>query len=368
MKKGYQLIIALFSLFLMGCEEYYIPELKPADQLLVVEGQLTNKNEPFTVQVSRTVSFDSRLNYQAERKATVNLLSWGGEIYGTKEISNGVYKTTSNVNAKVGEFYYLQIITKEGVEYRSEVEVLLPPTEIAAVQLVDTIAREINYDYWGDPFVKDQKGIQVQVLPEKPTSENVGFIYRWNALVNYYVLCGTPPNEYSFYCWKNMSTSQIYVYDHYTGDTGNKLILDDLSFLSYYALSPQPIDSSRFYLGDVENLLPIAKNYTTGFYYRVQQYTVSNEGASFWKQVKRQSEATGKLFDPVEEQLTTNIYCVSDSTIKALGFFNTASVTEKIIKVGLLTGSLNNYYQIDYMPTSESHEDCYLSIKPDFWF
>jgi hypothetical protein len=372
MRSKYILILALFSLLIWGCEDYYVPELQSVEQALVVECQLTNLNEFVTIRLGRTVPFDKRSYFFAERHATVTLRSVSGEEFATKEVLNGVYQTIEKVAPRVGEGYFLKMITKDGLEYQSRVEEMMPPTDIANIQLADTIVREVSMDYWGDPYVNNFPGVQISVLPEKPLREDVGFIYKWNALVNYYVLCGAPPMEYSFYCWKNMVSSLVYNYDFNDDETGNQLILDDVNFLSYYALSPQPIDSSRFFVKNQQTkkneIVPIAKNYSTGFYYRLRQYTVTNSGAEFWKGVKKQSEATGKLFDPVEEQLSTNIFCVTDPSVPAFGFFNTAAVVEKILKIDLTTKGFENVSQIDIMPVTEMEEDCLLFEKPDFWF
>jgi len=373
MKFNIQYIITIVSLFLWGCEDVYVPELETTENALVVECQLTDREEFVNIKLSRTVPFEDRSYFFGERQAQVYLKSVGGEQYEAKEVSKGNYQTSVQVKPKIGEGYYLYIRTKDSLEYQSDVEIMMPPSDVEDIHLTDTISRQINTDYWGNPYVTDFEGIMISVLPTVPEDPNVGFLYKWNALINYYILCDVPPKSYSFYCWKNVNSSLIYIYDYNERETNNQLILDDLHFLSYYGISPQPIDSSRFSILNPmtkkPELLPISSAYSTSFYYRLRQYTITKKGADFWKGVKRQSEATGKLFDPVEEQLITNIHCITDEAVPAFGFFNTASFSERIIRVHLKPHNFTDIYEIDVMPVSDSDEDCgIVGEKPDFWY
>ena len=232
----------------------------------------------------------------------------------------------------------------------------MPATNpLDSIYLSDSIFKEVNYDYWGDPIVKDYNGIDISVKP-KTTEEGVGFIYKWNALVNYFV--ETSNNNY--YCWKVMSPNAVYVYDYAKDDYTNELPLGDVHFLSYQRLSPLPIDTSRF-KGTISDA------YSSSFYYHLSQYAITRDGTKFWRSVKNQSEASGKLFDPVEEQIVGNIYCVSDSSKIAFGYFNTSSFSEKFITVKLTTNSFTDVKTVNIIPVTQSDEDCY-SQQPDFWY
>jgi len=137
--------------------------------------------------------------------------------------------------------------------------------------------------------------------------------------------------------------------------------LSDIHFLSYYSLGALPIDSSRFEL-------PLDEVGTSSIYYKLNQFTITKEGSKFWRSVKSQSEASGKLFDPIEDQIYGNIHCVSDSSIIAFGYFNTASYSDKVIAVKLGVNKIDAVKVVDFMPIPVSDEDCFLGGKPEFWF
>jgi hypothetical protein len=328
---------------------------------IVVEGMLTDQNEFTTIKITRSTSFNNESYYFGEKSAIVTIESESGKSYPTSEISRGNYQTKEPVQTTVGEGYFVKIITSDKIEYRSEIEKMMTATPIDSIYLTDSIFRDISYNYYGDPIVKDYAGITFSVVPKEPAEKEVGFLYKWNALVNYYVSSAFMASEYHYYCWKQMYSNLIYVYDYVHDDYINELPLGDLHSLSFYNLSPLPLDSSRF------NPL-VTGAYSTSFYYHLRQYTITKDGSRFWRSVKNQSEASGKLFDPVEEQIIGNIYCVTDSSKLVFGFFNTASFSDKIIGVQLMHDKHGKVKRVDVMPIAPSAEDCLLNESPDFWY
>lgn len=361
MKKSIHYIYILIFIALWGCEDYYVPEIDRAPNSLVVEGILTDKHEQLTVKLSRTIPFDDRSYFYGERNARVTLQSKSGENFNMREYASGYYITNDSVQAREGELYRLYIKTDEGDVYTSDWEIMMGHNDIAEIQYVDSVYKEVNYDYWGDPFVTDFNGIFVSVMPEPPSDSNVGYLYKWNSLINYYVYSSEGMNSYSYYCWKKMYSNTLYVYDHNESQTGHSIILDNLHFMSYYSLYPNHLDTARF---DGE----IQQAYSTSFYYLLEQYTITKRGTEFWKGVKRQSEATGKLFDPVEEDIITNMHCDSDTNKLCLGYFNTASFSEMIMRVGITNKKIRDVVQFSYFPMPKETEDCLLGEQTEFWY
>jgi hypothetical protein len=360
--KRYRFYIFLFLLLgFWGCESYYNPEIEQFPNALVVEGMLTDQNEFVKIKLTRSAAFNDNSYFLREKKATVTIESESGKSYSTTEISQGVYQTTEPVQTTYGEGYWVKIKTLGGDEYHSKVEKMMPATPIDSIYLTDSIFRDISYDYWGDPVVNDYGGITFSVLPHEPAEKEVGFLYKWNALVNYYVGSSFQGADFHYYCWKQLESSAIYVYDYVHDNYINDLPLGDLHSLAFYTLSPLPIDSTRFN--------PILNSaYSTSFYYHLSQYTITKDGSKFWRSVKNQGEASGKLFDPVEEQIVGNILCVSDTSKVAFGYFNTASFSDKVIGIQLMYNKHGDVKKVDVMPFSPSDEDCILDSKPDFWY
>ena len=373
MKLNLTYITGIILILIVGCQEYYEPKIDHKSGNLVVEAMLTDRKDIFTVKLSRTIAHNQSLKYSWEKNAEVFVLSVNGESYNFEENSEGTYKSVDSIEAKTGEAYYLHIITNDGNEYMSEVEEMVEPCNIDKIQITDTTTVEVTYDAWQDTHTTNVKGINISVMPSTPTQPDVGFLYQWNSLINYEVISTDKMYMYYYYCWFKLKSSHYQVYNYNNKESGYSLGSDKLDFYSYYGdLSPQPIDSSRF-IPDVKKI------YTSSFYYLLRQYTITLAGASFWKSVKAQSEVTGKLFDPVEEQIPTNIYCITDTTKEAFGFFNTAAYTAKILLVRIVADSLlfkkniPDYYpyeikEVNVFPVPEKAEDCLLNEVTEFWY
>lgn len=353
------ILLITIVLLLEGCETYFEPKTEEMPRALVVEAMLTDEPGYFTLKLSRTSPFEGRSYVINERKAVVKMWSSEGESYYFYEYAAGHYRTTDSVTTVPGRGYKLWIETSNGEIYRSETQVMPQKTPIEEIVLTDSIYREVNYNYWGEPYVYDFEGIFFSVKPGEPGSTENGFLYQWNSLINYYVYSAELPIEYHYYCWKKHASAGIYVYSYYEGLSGNKLMLDDLHFLSYYNISPHPLDSSRF-----DGVVQSATSYS--MYYLLKQYTINGDAADFWRSVKRQSEAGGKLFDPVEEEISTNIYCESNPDLNAHGFFCTASASQQVIAVKLGYRQIRSVYEVNFFPDPAEYEAC-LNEWPEFW-
>ncbi|HOO84168.1 MAG TPA: DUF4249 family protein [Prolixibacteraceae bacterium] len=353
------LIIITLALLTYGCEDFFVPEIEQTPRSLVVEAILTDEPGYCDVKLSRTSEFSDRSYYYGERGAEVYIWSQIGESFGFTEISSGVYRSNDSITTQPGLNYLLYIKTKDGNTFMSEPQKMQEKCDIEEIVLRDSVMREVNYNYWGEPYVRDFEGISFNVKPALPKKPDAGFIYQWGSLINYLVFSSEPPAEFYYYCWKLYNNRTFFVYDYYQDLSEQSMILDDLHFMSYYTISPEPLDSSRF-----EGTVQSAISYS--IYYKLKQYTINTEAAKFWRSVKRQGEASGKLFDPLEEEIGSNIYCQTDSSICAYGFFNTASVTEKIVKVKLGTREIRSVEMGDTFPVVDNTEGC-LNQPTDFW-
>ncbi|MFA9392918.1 MAG: DUF4249 domain-containing protein [Prolixibacteraceae bacterium] len=361
MKLNFQHIFLIGLLALWGCEDYYVPEIDQMPNSLVVEAMLTDQAKPMTLKLSRTNPFDGRNYLRGERDANVTLYANSGESFSFHEYSSGNYISYDTIRAVTGEAYHLRIVTSDGEDYRSDQEIMMAHNEIDKVHFSDSTLKEINYNYWGEPFVTDFKGINISVVPEKPMNTEVGYLYRWSSLINYYVYATQGMLEYSYFCWKKMNSNSLYVYDYNESDQGNNLILDNLHFLSYYTVYPNNLDSSRF-----EGI--VQSTYASSFYYYLEQYTITKKGADFWKSVKKQSDATGKLFDPVEEEIESNFHCLSNPDLRCFGIFNTASYSKRIVLVDIGIRKVESYFTVQSFPVPKKDDECMLNEKADYWY
>lgn len=83
-------------------------------------------------------------------------------------------------------------------------------------------------------------------------------------------------------------------------------------------------------VGRVDNLelfdTDINFKFGEGFYFIINQYTISEAAFEYWNQVKILTERTGSMFDDPVGEVTTNIRNITNPENRAYGFFFAASV------------------------------------------
>jgi hypothetical protein len=354
------LSIVFICTFFWACEEPFSPKIDYTEQFLVVESQLSDKPQRLKLKLSRSIPFDDRTHFEAERNAGVWLWDAFNNYTQLIEQSPGDYITRDTLYPAAGEEYFIHIITQDDEQYYSERVKIPDPVAIDTVAFIDSTKREINHNYYGEPFVRDFGGFYASVLPSVPQNNDVGFLYNWGAVVNYRVTCEEMGMTFTYYCWKKLYSNTLYIYDYNRGNTNNAIIFDDIHFISDYDISPLPIDSSRFDL-------PITQAIPTTFYYRIEQHTISADAADFFREIENQSKAGGKLFDPLEQEIGTNINCYTDPSKKAYGYFYAASSQTRVFLVDLTVNKITNITEVDTMPAPDVIETC-LDTIPNFWY
>ncbi|HKM93523.1 MAG TPA: DUF4249 family protein, partial [Prolixibacteraceae bacterium] len=210
MKIRYNILALIITLStLCGCEEYYSPEIEDLSGALVVEAMLTDQPDYFTIKLSRTSVFDSRSYFNSERNAKIYMITSEEDMYYFYESTGGYYRSYDSIYTTPGLSYHIYITTSDGAGYMSHDVTMPEPCNIDQIELQDSIYREVNYNYWGEPYVKDFEGILFSVKPSEPTDSDVGFLYEWNALVNYRIESSNGPFEYNYFCWKKLKSNLI---------------------------------------------------------------------------------------------------------------------------------------------------------------
>ena len=364
MKLKLKNIIIIFLFTTLSCEEYFVPDTNAKSGALVVEAILTDQKEIFSVVLSRSINYKYKMYYIYERYAKVTLCSASGEKYALKPSYQGHYhyESIDSIEAKTGESYYLHILTNDGFEYQSDLETMMLANPVEGVKAIDSTLTNTTYDSWGYPLINEEKGISITASPAKPARTDIGFIYKWDLLANFYLKTVEGMLYREYYCWYKDSSKVISIYHHSLAEHIDSMLYDNAGFLGYERrLFPKEPDTTR-YLGS------IAKIYTSSFYFQVKQYTITKAGADFWESVRAQSEATGKLFDPIEENISTNIRCINHSSQPTYGFFNTAACSSKTILVKINEGKITKINMIDFFPKPDEKENYSLKYKTDIWF
>lgn len=347
------------ALLLLACEEPFIPDLEGGKASLVVNGMISLEAGPVSLELTRAVPYNENQKMKAEKDAIVTLMDGNGQSWSMKEYTDGYYETIDSVYPQAGESYFIEIETSDGHRYQSAPDTMPCPAVIMTVSFIDSVYTSILYDAWGQPYLNTSKGCYVSVQPETRQNSKNGFLYQWNALSNYFVVSESEEYTFWYYCWNEIVSNSYFLYDQSKVKNTGLLLPDELYFMSYHFLSPLPLDSSRF-----EGT--VASAHTQSFYYHLRQYTLSESGQKYWKSIMQQSEASGKLFDPVDAQVSSNMLCLSNPAINVHGAFLAAPYHDRLLAVTLRHNQLDTFYEIDFFPNAPADEAC-MSEKTPFW-
>jgi hypothetical protein len=192
------------------------------------------------------------------------------------------------------------------------------------------------------------------------------FRYNNSQLIEY----GIPAERGHFYCWRTVTDNNLrFTNEKYTSSSIN-IYKQEVStsppstMMLVFALIPCP---------DKPDSVCFSDSLITHWEYKriveVNQYRLNDDSYEYYKKVKAQSDAEGKLFDPVISQFKGNISCVNEPSKTVLGLFeasNLLTMSYVIDRHGV--GSKITITQIDNLPP---HVPAGITFeyenRPDFW-
>ena len=218
------------------------------------------------------------------------------------------YQTPSDFKGEISNTYTLEIVTKEDKIYRSEPQTIVPTPAIDSILLA----------------FKELPSLD----PIMPASA-VEVFSRWQ----------DPINEENFYFWRINGIYKIFTpdlsdeirccpYDPIDGGAKDCWIIEDNIIGNETAFSDFQVDGQLVTqpVGLIEDdgfrfsdrfFLPPDKLY----HVEVEQYMVPEEAFLFNEKVKILSEINGEIFDPPPLEVRGNIFNVSDSGERVIGYF-----------------------------------------------
>lgn len=284
-----------------GCVEPYQPSVVSQDyKYLVVDGYIDLVNEFATVELSRTLPLYSKDPVPPETNATVSIESDNGSVVILEESKSGFYEKR-NVAFSASQQYRLIIRTTDNQEYQSDYITIKSTPQIDSV-------------YWE----AENDGLRIYVNTHDDTGNSR--YYKWKfhetwqysssfssflKLVNGKVV--TRPQEESINtCWGSNSSKNILV-----GSSGNL----KLDVIDHYLIT---------------NVAP-GRKLSEKYSILVSQQAITKEAYDYWQQLQQTTESLGSLFDPMPYELSGNIRCTSNPSLRVLGYFSGGSTTEKRI-------------------------------------
>jgi hypothetical protein len=292
----------IYSLFLLvlithSCVEPFYPEIEAYENILVVDGFITDENRPYLVKLSRSFSYGEYKHYPVQG-ALIVIQDENGESFELEEESPGsYYSDATRLTGIEGNQYQLHVILDNGKVYESDWVVLkkAPPIERFDIQF--------ERKETPDPQVFNE-GIQVYLNSHDLQNDTWYYRWEWEETWEFTVPMQVPSvNKYR--CWQSDVSRSIMIESsrHLTSD---KVIDFPIHFVS--------AGSNR-----LRNLYSL----------QVKQHAISQSAYEFWKMQEDLGENAGTLFDPIPTAIPGNIYCIDDPEEPVLGYFEASGVSTR---------------------------------------
>ncbi len=305
-------LVCLVVIF-TSCVDEFWPNVDKYERLLVVDGLLTNGDDPVKVSLSLTSSIND-IEFIPLVGAEVYITDENQGETSLTETESGTYLVLdSSFSGHIGNSYQLHVVLPDGRNYISDTCRLLPPSPIDSVYgLPESFNIEnVNNDLHGVQFYVDFHND----LPEKyfhlwkltqtykyKSSFNIDFL--WIGEIIPY------PNPDSLRsCWRTSQVNDIFIFSSKYLD-GN----DITRFPLVYTSTKTKKLSIRYSL-------------------HVDQLSISENAFDFWNALKEQNLDQGNLYSHQPIQIRGNMHNVQDPNESVLGYFTVAGITKKRIYV-----------------------------------
>lgn len=308
------LILSLgFLITILTCIDPYVPELEKYENILVVEGMITDENSSYVVRLSKTLK-DLDAEPSAIVDATVFISDNAGSECKLKHISGGEYRTDSTFFRGIaGRSYVLHIITNEGAEYVSDQCTMMDVPEIDSIWF----KKDLEFVNNGS---EANEGLQIYLKSKKG---DINRYYRWSFDETWLFKVPTAKKaiyidektilmttDFNEYCWKSKKSDAIII---------NSVYSEASDRIGY-----QPI---CFIASDRSDRLMIK------YSINVKQYSISKNEFDFWENMKKINESGSDIFASQPFTVTSNIHNKNDPSERVLGYFQVSSVTQKRINL-----------------------------------
>ncbi len=293
-------ILSLMALS-AGCITRFIPDTDETEELLVVEGVITDElGVNNTVRLSKSQPLGSFNAYVAVPDCQVRIEDDLGNSFTMHETLPGTYSTYPwEFRGEVGRIYTLYI--DAGNAFETRYTYMSSPMEMKPVPPIDTIwyEKQVMPGTAGSSHLEE--GCQVYLNTTDP--DGLCKYYRWDFSETWEILL--PYDVTNNRCWI----------------TGNS---QSINIKSTSALTQDRIE--QYPINLVTNETDRLK---IKYSMEINQYSVSEDEFGYWKRLQNISEDVGGLYDLIPSSITGNIFCVEDPGQRVLGYFSVSAKSSK---------------------------------------
>ncbi len=297
-----------WTLLLAGCiERIDLDESLSGERLLVVDGRITNADEPYSVRLTYTSPTLQTFEGEALTGAEVYITDEEGARADLFEAGSGEYITDpSAFRGQVGKTYQLHVVSPSGETYISS------PETMPAVPPIDSI-------YYA--------------LASQNYQSSLGTILqRWG--VQFYLDAGSDADRAAYYQWDWRET-----YSFIAPLARPMQLVIPLCFRSgsqaryLNVASTEDLRTDRIAKREINFVAKSGLQLQRRYSLLVRQYAITEQAYRFWANVQQQQIDGGSVFAPPPAPIPGNVRSVTNDRERVLGYFQVSAVTEKRIFV-----------------------------------
>jgi hypothetical protein len=296
-----KLLILSFLLILSvsGCVVPYIPEISDKEELIVVQGLITDQPGVNTIKLSKSRPLWNRETLANLKGCLVWITDNEGNSDTLKEtLTEGVYITNqAKFRGQIGRTYVLHVKTNKAfgrLSYESMAMKMNPVPPVDSVYYVKEVF---------DLGQKSTEGCRIFLNTHDPY--NQCRFYRWKYTETWeFHLPYNVPNRV---CWISAESREIFI--------KNAAILGENRV-------------NGFPLVTIEN--PVDR-LSIKYSILVNQYSLNEDEYIYWERFRNMAEQTGGLYDIIPAPVPNNIFCLEDPSEKTLGYFSVSAISSKRI-------------------------------------
>jgi hypothetical protein len=309
-----KILLALSVLLCGSCVTEFVPKTTEDQELLVVEGLITNRPEAYTIKLSRPFHLGLNNVSHPLSGCDISISDDQGNSFAFTETDPGSYKSDpAKFQGIVGRIYTLHIrtnFTSNVLNYQSV------PVELKAVPQIDSVYYEKVTFVKGSDGYPSEQGARVFLDTHDPTNQCK--YYRWEySEVWEFRLPYSVPNSV---CWLSNNSDVINI--------KNTAIIAE-SKVDKYPLTLITNATDR-----------LREKYSIMVY----QYSLNEDEYLYWEKLQNISEQVGGLYDIIPSAIPSNINCIEDPNQKVLGYFSvSASSSKRIFIDDNFAGVLSQY-------------------------
>lgn len=308
-------IIPVLVVTLAGCITQFVPETNEVQDLLVVEGLITDQTGPYTVKLSRAMPLGNKAVAVPVTGCQVSVADDTDNHFWFSEFPAGIYKSdAATFQAVPGREYTLHIRT-EGVEGTRNYESI--PLELVSVPPVDSLYYEKVVIREKNEISGPLEGCEIYLDTHDPTGKCR--YYRWDYAETWeFQLPYMVPNRI---CWFDNNSVTIKV--------------KNTTVLEAPLINRYPI----LFISNESDRLSIRYSIL------VSQYSLNEDEYIYWEKLQRVSQEVGGLYDIIPSSIPGNVFCVEDPAEQVLGFFSVSGKTSERLFIRENFKGLANLYK-----------------------